>query len=397
MKQVKKKDLHARFLFLSPPSPEELERRLRGRGTENEDSLKKRLDQAVKEMEFSKQEGIHDRIVVNDDVDKAYAEMEDFILGGTSGATPSYGGEQGHSTTDAHTYVTESATSNDVHTLGKEEVSVGSKTTPALDVDAEFAQFNNSSVLNLEQGEPSALTQPYLPADHQDEPTPTKNIHGLGIEDDAVPTKHTRVLSSDEEPTRSSALNVDEEFAQFSKSPLVGTQDEVPTEIKDTQVQRLEEVPAQTEPTTGSEEAPIVIEESPERNFREGTTFRDTAVEGLPTEPEQIESKLTVQEEHTEGTSPIIEGEHVHHHIHEVSLDYIRQSDLSLLPYEVCIRLTAMTHRQSSPSLSEKSLNPASSTIRSLFTKSIRKRLITKKRRPCRRLLWMISRARVGS
>ncbi|KAL8660503.1 MAG: hypothetical protein Q9202_006498 [Teloschistes flavicans] len=80
VKQVKTTDLNARFLFLSPPSVEELERRLRGRGTEDEDSLKKRLDQAAKEMAFSEQGGVHDRIVVNDDLERAYLEVEEWVV-----------------------------------------------------------------------------------------------------------------------------------------------------------------------------------------------------------------------------------------------------------------------------------------------------------------------------
>lgn len=82
MKQVKRTELHARFLFLSPPSVQVLEQRLRGRGTEDEESLKKRLDQAAKEMEFSKEEGVHDKIVVNDDLESAYQEVEEWIVDG---------------------------------------------------------------------------------------------------------------------------------------------------------------------------------------------------------------------------------------------------------------------------------------------------------------------------
>ncbi|KAL8874160.1 MAG: hypothetical protein Q9174_000465 [Haloplaca sp. 1 TL-2023] len=82
VKQVKKTDLHARFLFLSPPSLDVLEQRLRGRGTEDEESLKKRLEQAKKEMEFSKQEGVHDRIVVNDELERAYQEVEEWVVDG---------------------------------------------------------------------------------------------------------------------------------------------------------------------------------------------------------------------------------------------------------------------------------------------------------------------------
>ncbi|KAL2011826.1 hypothetical protein VTN00DRAFT_4544 [Thermoascus crustaceus] len=87
VKQVKRTDLNARFLFLAPPSLEELERRLRGRGTESEESLKKRLAQAKNELEYSQQPGAHDKIVVNDDLEKAYTEMRDWIVdGGKFGA-----------------------------------------------------------------------------------------------------------------------------------------------------------------------------------------------------------------------------------------------------------------------------------------------------------------------
>ena len=40
---VKKSDLDALYIFISPPSMEELERRLRGRGTEKEDAILRRL------------------------------------------------------------------------------------------------------------------------------------------------------------------------------------------------------------------------------------------------------------------------------------------------------------------------------------------------------------------
>ena len=74
-------------MFLSPPSLEELEERLRGRGTETEESLNKRLTQAKNEIEFSKQPGAHDKIVVNDDLEKAYVELRDWVVdGGKFGA-----------------------------------------------------------------------------------------------------------------------------------------------------------------------------------------------------------------------------------------------------------------------------------------------------------------------
>ncbi|PYH95883.1 guanylate kinase [Aspergillus ellipticus CBS 707.79] len=89
VKQVKRTDLNARFLFLAPPSAEELERRLRGRGTETEESLNKRLAQANNELAFSKEPGAHDKIVVNDDLEKAYTELRSWIVdNGRFGASP---------------------------------------------------------------------------------------------------------------------------------------------------------------------------------------------------------------------------------------------------------------------------------------------------------------------
>lgn len=82
VKQVKRTNLNARFLFLAPPSIEELERRLRGRGTETEESIRKRVEQAKKELEYAEQEGSHDKVVVNDDLERAYREMEEWIMSG---------------------------------------------------------------------------------------------------------------------------------------------------------------------------------------------------------------------------------------------------------------------------------------------------------------------------
>ena len=90
MKQVKKTDLKARYLFLSPPSLEVLEQRLTGRGTESKEAVEKRLKQAKVEMEFSKTPGVHDKIIVNDDLDTAYKEMSEWILDGGK-----FGGEVG--------------------------------------------------------------------------------------------------------------------------------------------------------------------------------------------------------------------------------------------------------------------------------------------------------------
>ncbi len=77
--------MNARILFLSPPSIQVLEERLRRRGTENEDSLQKRLKQADVEMLFAKEAG--EKVVLNDNLDRAYQEVEEWVVdGGQYGA-----------------------------------------------------------------------------------------------------------------------------------------------------------------------------------------------------------------------------------------------------------------------------------------------------------------------
>lgn len=78
VKSVKQTELNARFLFLAPPSVEELRARLSGRGTETEESLQKRLDAATAELEYA-ETGAHDLVVVNDDLEKAYQEVKAFV------------------------------------------------------------------------------------------------------------------------------------------------------------------------------------------------------------------------------------------------------------------------------------------------------------------------------
>ncbi|PUU80462.1 P-loop containing nucleoside triphosphate hydrolase protein [Tuber borchii] len=84
VKQVKRTDLGAKYVFLKPPSLEELRARLEGRGTETEESLGRRLERARVELEFAEVPGVHDKIIVNDDLDRAYEELEGYILGAIS-------------------------------------------------------------------------------------------------------------------------------------------------------------------------------------------------------------------------------------------------------------------------------------------------------------------------
>lgn len=79
VKLVKKTHLNARYLFLSPPLIDLLKERLVGRGTETEDSIAKRIAAASAELEYA-ETGAHDKIIVNDDLEKAYKEFKEFIL-----------------------------------------------------------------------------------------------------------------------------------------------------------------------------------------------------------------------------------------------------------------------------------------------------------------------------
>ena len=59
-------------IFVEPPTVQELENRLRKRGTETEESLRKRVEKAEYELSFAPQ---FDRIILNDDLEVARAEM----------------------------------------------------------------------------------------------------------------------------------------------------------------------------------------------------------------------------------------------------------------------------------------------------------------------------------
>lgn len=64
-------------IFIKPPSREELERRLRGRGTDEEDVIRKRLERAKEELEHTRQ---FDKVIVNDKLEEAIEETEKIIL-----------------------------------------------------------------------------------------------------------------------------------------------------------------------------------------------------------------------------------------------------------------------------------------------------------------------------
>ncbi|WP_372594911.1 guanylate kinase [Actinotalea sp.] len=71
-RQVREAMPEARFVFLAPPSWDELERRLVGRGTEDAEERARRLDTARVELAA---ESEFDHVVINDDVQRATDEL----------------------------------------------------------------------------------------------------------------------------------------------------------------------------------------------------------------------------------------------------------------------------------------------------------------------------------
>ena len=65
------------LIFIAPPSLEELEQRLRGRHTETEEAIQKRLASIKLEIENSKH---FDRTVLNDTVESAVKQLEGIML-----------------------------------------------------------------------------------------------------------------------------------------------------------------------------------------------------------------------------------------------------------------------------------------------------------------------------
>ena len=64
-------------IFIMPPSLEVLEKRLIGRGSESDESVKKRLDKAGEEMSKNKQ---FDAIILNDDFEIACEHTKEIII-----------------------------------------------------------------------------------------------------------------------------------------------------------------------------------------------------------------------------------------------------------------------------------------------------------------------------
>ena len=75
-RQVRKTFPDALQIFLAPPSFEELEKRIRGRASETEDSIQHRLQRAKEELQAANE---FDAVVINDDLEQALLQLEKAI------------------------------------------------------------------------------------------------------------------------------------------------------------------------------------------------------------------------------------------------------------------------------------------------------------------------------
>jgi len=77
--QVKEKLPGAVAIFVVPPSRADLERRIRERGQDSEDDIRRRLERARQEMSNYNR---YDFVVINDDLERAGREVQAIVLGG---------------------------------------------------------------------------------------------------------------------------------------------------------------------------------------------------------------------------------------------------------------------------------------------------------------------------
>ncbi|KAL6622740.1 hypothetical protein ACP70R_032619 [Stipagrostis hirtigluma subsp. patula] len=78
-RSVRASSLEAIFIFVCPPSFEELEKRLRARGTETEEQIQKRLRNARAELDQSNSPGLFDHLLVNDDLETCYENLKKLL------------------------------------------------------------------------------------------------------------------------------------------------------------------------------------------------------------------------------------------------------------------------------------------------------------------------------
>ena len=75
--QIKSRLPESVSIFILPPSTEELRQRLRGRGQDDEDTISKRMDEAISEMSHYEE---FDHLIINEDFSLALQQLEEITL-----------------------------------------------------------------------------------------------------------------------------------------------------------------------------------------------------------------------------------------------------------------------------------------------------------------------------
>jgi guanylate kinase len=76
-RQIRKQQLPCVLVFVVPPSMEQLEKRLRGRGTDTAEQIELRIQNAAQELSFCPD---YDYLVINEAFDQAQLELKSIIL-----------------------------------------------------------------------------------------------------------------------------------------------------------------------------------------------------------------------------------------------------------------------------------------------------------------------------
>lgn len=79
VQQVMKSGMKAEFVFIKPPTYEELVRRLTSRGTDSEESIKIRLANSKRELDMAETLPFN-HVIINNNLDDAYAELRAVVL-----------------------------------------------------------------------------------------------------------------------------------------------------------------------------------------------------------------------------------------------------------------------------------------------------------------------------
>ena len=79
VRAIRQTSLNPVTCLISPPSFEVLESRLRGRGTDKEEAILKRLEIARRDMKSAKEERLFEVILMNDDLETAFLQLQEIL------------------------------------------------------------------------------------------------------------------------------------------------------------------------------------------------------------------------------------------------------------------------------------------------------------------------------